>query len=202
MLVLFSLWQQVVWGGWGCWMQSFKKGHNEPVVVLPAEEEKWKFRCSWFDRTFPPFSTAIPRYITNWTLTCGAQRRAERQRDTCRLPVWHVWFLSSFSPRRLCRRWENVCTFRSHLFHFHRGGGRDCSCSWCVYTKLFDPLLFRGCVLHFKFPFLSMPSLCLAYLFHFTNWPDAFMCLNAQLELVCASEAMHQCCHWQNVHLL
>lgn len=66
MLVLFSLWQQVVWGGRGCWDAKLKE----------------TFRCSGV-RLSPHFSSAIPRYITNWMLTCGAQRRAGKTRDTC-----------------------------------------------------------------------------------------------------------------------
>lgn len=54
----------------------------------------------------------------------------------------------------------------SHLFHFHRRGTRLLM-FFTYLHKVIWPMLFRGCVLHFKSPFLFIPSLCLLYLFHF-----------------------------------
>lgn len=151
MLVLFSLWQQVVWGGWGCSMRSLKKCSG--VLDLT--------------RLPPPLSIAIPRYITNWMLTCGAQRRAERQRDTCGYQCGISDFSNSFSRHRLLldHRLKCVCLY-SHLFHFRRRG-MTLLMFFMYLHKVIWPMLFRGCELHFESPLLFIPSLCLVYLFHF-----------------------------------
>lgn len=185
MLVLFSLWQQVVWGGWGCSMRSLKKCSG--VLDLT--------------RLPPPFLLRFPGTLQTecWRVE---HRGEQKDKGYVRLPVWHFWFFQFiFTSPSFVRPPSKMCVPLLTFISFSSQRD-DTAHVLYVFTQSYLTHAFPWMWAAFRVP-LAFHSLSLSgVLVPFSNWPDAFMCLNAQPELVCAAEAMHQCCHWQNVHLL
>lgn len=143
-------------------MQGLKKGHNEPVV-LPGGEKKWKFRCSWFDKTFPTFLLPFPGTLQ--TECWRAEHRGEQKDEGIHVATSVAFLIFQFiftspsfvRPLSLSTVEKCVCTF-THIYFIFIAEGRDCSCSVCIYTKLFDPC-FSVDVCCISSSFLFIPSL-------------------------------------------
>lgn len=157
-------------------------------------------------RLFPPFYChSQVHYKLNVDVRSTEESR--KTKGYMWLPVWHFWFFNSFSPRCLlldlclCQRWKNVCVPLLTFISFSSQRDETAHVLY-VSTQSYLTHAFPWMCAAFQVHSFSFPLSLSAVLVPFSNWPDAFMCLNAQPELLCASEAMHQCCHWQNVHLL